>query len=209
MQRGIQKKDRGRLEEACLFFREAVARVPTYVAGNEHLAEALHALGRDDEAMAIYEQVVRLSDDPEFSHALADLYAAHGKSAEAHALETNARTGYAQLLEKYPEAMYWHASEYYAAVGNLGRAIDLLRKNVVLRPNSASYVALARAELESGHLAEARAAIDKALAMPVRSASLFWTAALVYERAGDAPSAATFRERARGSNPRIELDFRR
>ncbi len=204
VQRGMQAFDRGRLEEACIFFREAVSRMPTYVAANEHLAETLHALGKDDEATAVYERVVALSQDPEHQHSLALLYAASGRRDRARELEIAALARYEQLLTRYPEAMYWHASEFFLAIGERGRALDLLRKNVELRPNSASHVALARAALANDNLADARKAIDVALAMPVRSATLFLTASRVYSRLGDAASADTYLKRARTMNPRIE-----
>jgi tetratricopeptide (TPR) repeat protein len=205
VQRGIQKMQTGRLEEAVVFFRAAVERIPDYIAGNEHLAEALHLLGKDDEATRIYERVVKLSNDPEFFHALAAQYAASGKTEQARALDDKARAGYAALLLKYPEAMYWHASEFYLAIGAASEALALLEKNVTLRPNSTSYVALARAELAASGAPAARASIDKALAMPVVSASLFWTAARVYRRAGgaDATKAVDFEHRALAINPRI------
>ncbi len=80
----------------------------------------------------------------------------------------------------------------------------MLRQNVELRPNSASLVALARAALANGKLAEARKAIDTALAMPLCSATLFWTAAQVYRSVGDAGAAEAFLKRARAMNPRID-----
>ncbi len=205
LQRGIQKVSRGQLEAACTFFREASSRMPSFVAANEHLAETLHWLGKDDEAIAIYEKVVKASDDPEFAHALAELYRGKGKEkeADARALADKAKRGYEQLLTKYPEAMYWHASEFYASIGEPKKALELLRKNLVLRPNSTSYVALARAELANEHGAEAKKAIDAALAMPVVSASLFWTAARVY-RSTDAAKADAFAARAKKLNPRID-----
>jgi tetratricopeptide (TPR) repeat protein len=206
LQRGIQKTQTGRLEEACVFFREAILRMPTYVAANEHLAETLHALGQDDEATRIYEKVVQLTDDPEFMHALAELYAARGKAEEARALQTKARTRYAELLKKYPEAMYWHASEFYLATGDTKQALDLLQKNVALRPNSMSFVALARAELVNGRGQDAKKSIDKALAMPVLSASLFWTAARIYRSIGDVAAADAYRTRAERLNPRVAQD---
>ncbi|HEY8076939.1 MAG TPA: hypothetical protein VIF62_22585, partial [Labilithrix sp.] len=110
------------------------------------------------------------------------------------------------LLQKYPEAMYWHASEFYLAIGDKERALQLLEKNLVLRPNSISLVALARAQLENDRVAEAKASIDKALAMPVRSALLCWTASRVYRRSGDVASADRFAAEARKLNPRIEKD---
>jgi tetratricopeptide (TPR) repeat protein len=208
VQRGIQKVQTGRLDEACVFFRAAVERIPNYVAANEHLAETLHMLGKNEEAIRIYESVVKLTDDPEFSHALGALYASNGKADAARDLEAKAHAGYAALLQKYPEAMYWHASEFYMATGETARALELLRKNVVLRPNSTSFVALARAELAMGQLAEARTSIDKALAMPLVSASLFWTAAQVYASGPDAAKAPAFRARAEKLNPRIATDER-
>lgn len=203
LQRGMHEADRGRLEEACVFFREAIARMPTYVAALEHLAETLRALGRDAEAMTLYEQVTRLSTDPEFAFALATLYDAHDRKAEAAALHEKARAGYEALLQKYPEAMYWHAAEYFAAKGDAKRAHELLQKNLVLRPNSGSYVALAKVLLTLGRIPEAAEAIDKALAMPLKSAALFWTAARVKRAQADVPAATTFEAQARALNPRI------
>ncbi len=201
MQRGMQKEQTGRLDEAIVFFRAAVARIPVYVAALEHLAEALHMAGKDEEATQLYEHVVQLSDDPEFAHALGELRALHGKPEEGKALRAKAMQGYEALLAKYPEAMYWHASEFYLAIGDAPRALTLLEKNVLLRPNSTSYVALARAQLAAGK--DAHAAIDEALAMPPVSALLFWTAARVY--AGDARAAA-WRDRAMKLNPRIATE---
>jgi tetratricopeptide (TPR) repeat protein len=206
VQRGIVLAQRGKLDEACAFFRQAAERMPTYVAANEHLAEALQMLGRTDEAVGIYERVVKLTDDPEFAHALGVLYAARGRHAEARDLEARAKNRYEDLLTRYPEAMYWHASEFFLAIGDARRALELLEKNLLLRPNAASLVALARAELANGRLEEARTSIDRALAMPPRSAALFWTASKIYRRAGDAAAADRFRDRARALNPRIEAD---
>lgn len=202
VQRGVALSQRGRLEAAIAFFREAALRMPTYVAALEHLGEALHALGKDDEATATYERVVALSDDPEFAHALAELYAARGKRARADDLAARAKAAYERLVAKYPEAMYWHAAEYYADVGDRARALDLLQKNAALRPNATSWVALARAEAEAGRWPEARATIDRALATPVVSADLFATASRVYAHGGDAAAAARFADKARAIDPR-------
>lgn len=206
MQRGIQNVARGKLEGAVAYFRRAVARMPSFVAANEHLAETLRWLGKKDEAIAIYENVVKLSNDPEFAHALAELYRAAGREADAKPLEEKARAGYERLLAKFPEAMYWHGSEFFASVGDTKRSLELLRKNLVLRPNSTSYVALARAEHAAKNDGAARKAIDAALAMPIVSASLFWTAHEIYLRSADAADKAKapgFAERAKTLNPRI------
>jgi tetratricopeptide (TPR) repeat protein len=206
VQRGVQKMETGHLPEAVAFFREAVARMPSYVAANEHLAEALVATGADSEATHLYETIVERSDDPEFAYALARRYAARGESDKANRLTAQARSRYEEWLKTYPEAMYWHASEFFLAVGDVRQAVELLEKNVKLRPNSVSYTALARAQLADGRWQDAKVAIDRALAMPVVSALLFWTAARVYARAGDSERAAEYRRRAERINARIASD---
>lgn len=204
LQRGIHRVQTGQLEKACVFFREAIARIPAYVAAREHLAEALHLLGKDAEATREYEEVVRVSRDPEYAHALAGLYRASGRARESDALETQAKKRYAELVARFPEAMYWHASEFYASIGDHGTALELLEKNAALRPNATSLVALARAQHVERLHDRARASIDRALAMPLVSASLYWTAAKIYDQAGDKAEAASFRARALRINPRIE-----
>lgn len=196
LQRGIQKVQTGKLEEACVFFREAIARVPDHVAANEHLAETLRLMGRPAEAAAIYEKVVRLSDDPEFAHALAGLRREAGDTKAADALEAKAKARYEELLVAFPEAMYWHASEFFLDTGDTKRARDLLRKNAELRPNGTSYAALARAEHLAGDHAAAKIALDRALATPVVSASLFVTASTIEARRGERAKAADYRARA-------------
>jgi tetratricopeptide (TPR) repeat protein len=203
LQRGIQRVQVGKLEEACTFFRESIARMPTYVAGLEHLAETLHMMGKDQEATKLYEDVVKLSDDPEFAHALAVLRDLAGKKDEAKALQAKAHAGYAALLLKYPEAMYWHASEFYLAEKEPKKALALLEKNLILRPNSGSYVALAHAQLVNGIADDAKKSIDRALAMPVVSARLFWVGAEIYAKKGDAAKAQELRDKAVAMNPHI------
>ena len=204
LQRGIHRMQTGQLEKACAFFREAIARIPAYVAAREHLAEALHLLGKDAEATREYEEVVRVSSDPEFAHALGSLYRASGRTREGDALEAQAQKRYAELVARFPEAMYWHASEFYASIGDHRTALELLEKNAALRPNSTSFVALARAQHVSGQHDRAKASIDRALAMPLVSANLYWTAAKIYDQAGDKAKAASFHALALRINPRIE-----
>jgi tetratricopeptide (TPR) repeat protein len=205
VQRGLHKMKTGKFEDAILFYREAVARIPSFVMANEHLAEALHLVGKDDEAIAIYEDVTKRSPDPEFMGALAALYREKGKAKEADALKAKATARYGELLAKYPQAMYWHASEFFMSEGaNPKKALELLTKNLALRPNSVSYVALARAQLANKDPKSAQASIDKALAMPIKSAELYWTAARVYASVGDPAKASDFSAKAKAFNPLIE-----
>ena len=204
MQRGMHLVKIGKLEDAVTFFRAAIDRIPN-VAEREHLAEALHWLGQDDEAQGIYEDIVKTSRDPEFMGALAAIYRGRGRAKDADALRAKATARYAELAAQYPEAMYWHASEYFMGEGSdPKKALALLQKNLVLRPNSTSYVALARAQLATGDAAGARVSVEKAIAMPLVSAELYWTAARVYAAAGDAMRRDDFAAKAKALNPIIE-----
>jgi tetratricopeptide (TPR) repeat protein len=205
LQRGMHYASTGKREQAVELFRAALRRIPGYVAAEDHLAETLHELGRDDEAMALYETIVKHSTDPEFKGALAGIYRARGRVAEADALVKQATTDYELLLAKFPEAMYWHASEFFLEEGHSPRrALDLLEKNLVLRAGAPSYVALARAHLATGSPALAKTAIDKALATPIVSAQMLWTAGLVEAALGNQSGADAFKTRARALDARID-----
>jgi tetratricopeptide (TPR) repeat protein len=172
VQRGTNLAEAGRFEEAVATFRSAAQRLPRYIAAREHLAEALHHLGQDDEAAALYEEIVKVSTDPEFMGALAAIHRSHGRVAEADALRARATKRYEELLAKYPEAMAWHAAEYFAGEGNdPARARALLTRNAELRPNPDSLDALARVLRSTGDRERAdelarRAASTRASAQP-------------------------------------------
>lgn len=172
VQRGINLSDGERVEEAIEVFRSAAKRLPKYTAAKEHLAEASSRAGRIDDAITIYEGIVASSTDPEFMGQLASLYRGKGKVAMADALRAKATHRYEELLAKYPEAMAWHASEYFAGEGNdPARARALLQANVKLRPNPESLEALAKHERLAGEVARAedltrKAATIRASAQP-------------------------------------------
>jgi tetratricopeptide (TPR) repeat protein len=166
LQRGMNAMDAGRLTDAESTFRNAAARLPAYTAAREHLAEVLHRLNRDDEAIALYESITKTSTDPEFVGALAALYRAHGRVKEADSLRAKATQRYDELLALYPDAMAWHAAEYFGGEGNNEkRALSLLEKNAELRPNAESLDAFARALRKSGAVEKADALHQSAEAL--------------------------------------------
>ncbi len=163
VQRGINLSDGGRVEEAIEVFQSAAKRLPKYTAAKEHFAEAASRVGRIDDAITVYEGIVASSTDPEFMGQLASLYRSKGKIALADALRAKATHRYQELLAKYPEAMAWHAAEYFAEEGNdPARARALLQANAKLRPNPESLEALAKHERLAGEVARAEDLTRKA-----------------------------------------------
>lgn len=179
-QRGIVAMHSGEHERGILFLREAVRRTPGNIAAEEHLAEALAEAGQSGEAVALYESIVERSSDPEFKGALAELYRAGGRIAEADRLAALAKQDFERRIARYPESMAAHATDFFLGEGrDPARALELAQGDVRLRPTVHAYTSLARAQLANGDLPAARAAIDRALAMPVRSPDTLEVAARI------------------------------
>ena len=207
MQRGRHLLAVGRLDEALLFLRESWRRSPVCIATLASLANALLLTGAagGDEALRLYEDAARRSSDPDVLGGLGRLLRARGRIGEADALKWRAMWKLNGLLSRFPEATYARAASFFVDEGGEPpRAVELLRKDAALRPTSAAWVALARAQLATGHAAEARESIDKALALPPVSALRDWTAARAYALVGDDARARELSANARAMNPIID-----
>ena len=181
LQRGHHKLVLGAYPQAESFLREAVRRMPGYVPALEHLAETLHLQGREAEALALYSQALGDRDEstsPEVLSGMATVLQAGGRKAEAERMVERATRRYGQLLQAYPEAMAWHAAEFFLGAGrDPAKAVELLKYNVELRPQGESWAALSEALLAQGARQEAKAALDKALDTPLRSPTVHQLAA--------------------------------
>lgn len=149
LQRGIHAAETGDLEQAVVFLEEAVRRLPHYFAARECLARVTHQLGREDESVSLYEALAEESANPEhWSHLVAVYRPGHPRR---DGTLLRARDAWDRLLARYPEAMYWHAAEFYLEyLGAPAYAAELLQKNSVLRPNADSWWALAEAQAAGG-----------------------------------------------------------
>lgn len=195
VQRGHHHMEIGEYPLAERFFREAVSRLPEYNAATEHLGEVLALQHKYEESATMYERTLDNSNNPEFMGALASVYESLGRKEEATTLRATARSGFLQLIESYPDAMGWHAAEFFLEQGDPAQALSLLSANAKLRPNSESWLGLAKAQLASGDVAAAKVSIDRALAMPLVSVDLYETAASI-AAAGTSGDGDKFTERA-------------
>ena len=205
VQRGLMAMHSGDYEGAAKFFRAGYERCAEYPMAAEHLAEIEGRLGNTERAIELYEAVVAQTQNPEFIGALAEIYLEQGKEAEAQALIEEADKTNRGLIETYPEAMYWHASDFYLGLGeDPALALEMLEKNFALRPNANAHQALAEAQLANDKLAEATKTVEAMMALPAEFAEKYWTAARVALLNGDAETAAKHEARARELNPLIE-----
>lgn len=199
---GLMDLDRGRLDDALGHYRDAEAALPGFWLIDEHIAEALALQGKTAEALALYEDIIRRTDNPEFMDAAAEIHRAAGREDEARALLARARTAYEAQLARYPEAAYGHALAHFLDFGeDPARAVELAEANHRTRPNAEAKISLARAYLKAGRTADARATIEAALATPWNTADLHATAAEIFAAAGDPTRAADERAKAVALDP--------
>jgi len=122
LQKGLIDWGDGRAEDALTHYRQANAEYSGYWLIEEHLAEALAAIGRRSEAEEIYRSLVANSRHPAFLDALAGLV----RADEAAALRARAELLHAERWALYPQAAAGHQlprsgdkSTQITAVGDL------------------------------------------------------------------------------------------
>jgi len=119
---------------AALWYRRAIAYLPSYVKARVHLAEICASQGRIGDAEALLLPALS-SSDPEVNWRLADVLIAQERFEEAETQLDAARSGFDELLGRHLLAFADHAAEFYAASGNdYRRALELARVNVANRP---------------------------------------------------------------------------
>jgi tetratricopeptide (TPR) repeat protein len=121
------------------WYRKAIDYVPSYVKARVHLSEILLGDGRLEDAEALLSPVAS-SGDPEVNWRLADVMSAIGNLPDAELQMQVARSGFEELLEKYPLAFADHVAEFYSGSGNdPRRAFELARINLQNRPTLRAF----------------------------------------------------------------------
>jgi tetratricopeptide (TPR) repeat protein len=172
LQRGVLDLERGDAAAALGRFERADRTYSGYWLIEEHLAEALHLLGRTDEAVARYRRVVARAPRPELLSALAGVLAPRDPAAAA-ALDAEAARRFDTQYALYPEAAVGHLVEHRLRRGEVdARLLGLAEANHRLRPGAEAKLLLARVHLALGQRAPARSLIDAVLATPWKTAEL-------------------------------------
>lgn len=185
LQLGILAMDRGRSLVALEHLRAADAELPGWWLVQEHLAEVHDRLGDHDQAIAIYEELLRTTELPQLMDALAIAYRHAGRGVQADALVARAAAAWEDQLARLPEAAMGHGLQHHLQFGTPERALGLAEANVALRPGGEAQVALGQAYLRAGRFADALAVARRTLATPYRSAGLHDVAARAHAALGD------------------------
>ena len=139
LQRGVLDLERGTPAEALAHYERADAAWSGWWLIDEHRAEALHLLGRTEEAVALYRSVVDRTHKAELISALAAIERSEARFAEADA-------AFAEDFELYPEAAIGHYVEHLIRRGGERQlVVELAERNYALRPNAEAKDLLAEA----------------------------------------------------------------
>lgn len=194
----------GDWDTALKHYQAALEAWPDSYAALEHLAELRAAQQHYDEALSLYQKLVARVPRPEFHQAIGDLYAFMGKPAEARPWHERALAAYLESVERGNVHFYHHLVDFYCdSQENPTEALKWARKDLELRHSVFAYDALAWALYRNGEFAQAREAMNKALALGTKDAHLLYHAAKIHSAAGDPHKAEMFLERAALVNPRF------
>lgn len=161
LQRGLLDLEAGRHAEALAHYEQAGRAYSGYWLIDEHVAEVLDLLGRTEEAITLYRQIVERTHNPEFLSALAAILD-RSDPAAAEPLYREAQRLFEEQSRLYPEAALGHFLEHRIESKDPGPdLLAMARRNVELRPNGDSKLLLAKALLKLGDPAAARKVIGE------------------------------------------------
>jgi tetratricopeptide (TPR) repeat protein len=160
LQRGIIDYDYGRYLQALAHYRLANRAYSGYWVIEEHIAQVLDTMGRTDESVALYQEIIRKTGNPEFVSTLAHIID-RKDHAQADALYRQADGMFDQWFALYPEAATGHIIQHYLWKRDADpRLLTLAEQNYQLRPNAESKLLLAKAWLKLNNSSEARKVME-------------------------------------------------
>jgi tetratricopeptide (TPR) repeat protein len=166
LQKGILDLERKRYPSALAHYRKADRAYSGYWLIEEHIAEVLDLTGKTNEAVALYEKIIRTTHNPEYMNALGRIRE-RSDPAAAQQLYAEADRQNEERFALYPEAAIGHLIRD-TLVRRTPRPdlLELARRNYDLRPNGESKLLLARAYLKSERRAEAKRLLDEIATTP-------------------------------------------
>ncbi len=143
-QQGIVYLRHGETAKAREFFRAAVARLPGYYLALEHLGETELELGNLDAAIAIYNKVVEMTQDPVFRSQLAKAHSANGNQVEAKRQLALAKSELERAVKQADAANLHHGGAFFLEQGELDLAYQAAKGDLELRKALPARILMAK-----------------------------------------------------------------
>ena len=202
LQRGVVDLTRGNFENAREHYRRAERAYSGHWLVQDHLAELLGAEGRNDEAEALYRNVIARVARPDFEQALGELYHSMGKTAEANECFKRAESAFLESAQRGEVHYYHHLADLYADVFDNGaEAVKWAQKDLDLRRNFSTLAAMAWALYRAGEFSKAVELMNESLASGVKDARLFHQAGIIHKAYSPNGKADSYLQMAAAINP--------
>jgi tetratricopeptide (TPR) repeat protein len=195
---------RGRHDDADKLAQHALQLFPGYHYGLAQLAKVRLAQGRVDEAVALSQQHVAAAPHPENFYALGVALDKAGKARAARAVFSEFEQKARAEMNGWDNANRELVMYYVEQARQPAKALEVARAEAARRQDVHTLDVLAWALSAAGQHAEARAAMDKALAVGIRDAAMLYRAGVVAMRQADARAAQEFFRRSLDVDPNSE-----
>jgi tetratricopeptide (TPR) repeat protein len=197
----------GNLKEAEAYYLQALQSYPNYYRALAGLAHIRAVQKRYEEAIDLYRQAIAIIPSPEYAAALGDLYMKIGRTDDAK--KQYALVEYIGYLNALNKVLYNRelASFYADHDIKLKEGLKLARRELEYRRDIYAYDLLAWSLHKNGKPEEALSAMSEALKFGTKDAKLFFHAAMIYHRIGEAEKAKEYLRRALSTNPHFHIFY--
>src|SRR5262249_2601391 len=148
-----------------------------YYIAEAGVARTTAALGKIDDAIALYQHAIDAVPQPEYLAALGDLYALRGERARAESLYETVRVSATLASASLYDRQL--ALFYLAHARDLDDGLAIAHAALIRRPDVYGEDIEAWALYKAGRYSEARAASDRALALGTPDARFHYHAGLI------------------------------
>ena len=167
-QDGVRLYDAGKYNEAIAKYQQALAAAPKDETALSELALTYNELGRNAEAVAICEKLVKANPGID-----ASVYVTYGNSLDAMKKSKQANQVYEQGLKRHPDAysLHYNAGVAQATSGQVSASINSFQQAVALNPrHGSSHMSLGMMQLGSSGRVPGMMALGRFLVLEPYSA---------------------------------------
>lgn len=164
---GVKLYDAGKYEEAVAKYQQALDTAPKDETALSELALTYNELGRNAEAAAICEKLVKANPDID-----ASVYVTYGNSLDAMKKSKQVNQVYEQGLKRHPDAysLYYNAGVAQATSNQVAASINSFQQAVALNPqHGSSHMSLGLMQLSSHARVAGMLALSRFLVLEPRS----------------------------------------
>jgi len=202
LQRGALALSWGRLGEAKIHYQTAARCFSGHWQTDKYMAELLAAEGDFDQAISLLKSVLACAPKPELKQALGEILMLTGRKEEARLWLDAAVAAFLASAQEGGVHYYHHLADWYADLGGQpAQAVQWARRDVALRSNFSTQSALAWALFKNGEVGEGLEWIRLVLSSGVKDASIFATASILFNAAGDTAQSEHYARAASEINP--------